>query len=68
MMDMNSQVIHALLPTGPELELGRESFAVQWQQRRGNLTVRTFQETKGMVGVRLGGFNQLVCIVLSLVF
>lgn len=66
-MDMNSQVIHALLPTGPELEICRESFAVQWEQRRRSLTVRTFQETKGMVGTRLGGFNQLVCMVPSLV-
>lgn len=62
-MDVNSQVIHALLPTGPELELCRESFAVQWEKRRTSLTVRTFQESKGISGVRWGGLNQLVRMI-----
>jgi hypothetical protein len=66
-MDVNSQVINALLPTGAELELCRESFAVQWRKRRGSLTVRTFQESKGVVGVRLGGLSQLVRVVQPLV-
>ncbi|KAJ5371988.1 hypothetical protein N7517_003994 [Penicillium concentricum] len=59
-MDVNSEVVHALLPTGPELELCRESFAVQWEQRRAALAVRTFQESKGMSGIRWGGLNQLI--------
>ncbi|KAJ5153991.1 uncharacterized protein N7500_009430 [Penicillium coprophilum] len=54
-MDVNSEVVHALLPTGPELELCRESFAVQWEQRRAALAVRTFQESKGISGIRWGG-------------
>lgn len=62
-MDVNSQVIHALLPTGPELELCRESFAVQWEKRRTSLTVRTFQESKGISGIRWGGLNQLVSTI-----
>lgn len=66
-IDVNSQVIHALLPTGPELEICRESFAAQWGERRDSLTVRTFQESKGVVGVRWGGFNQLVHMIPSLV-
>jgi hypothetical protein len=58
--DTNDQVIHALLPTGPELELCRESFTTQWVKRGNSLVVRTFQESKGVTGVRWGGFNQLV--------
>ncbi|KAF2275977.1 uncharacterized protein EI97DRAFT_419713 [Westerdykella ornata] len=61
-VDVNRQVIHALLPTGPELELCRESFTNQWVKRGKSLTVRTFQESKALTGVRLGGFNQLVCM------
>jgi hypothetical protein len=64
-MDVNSEVVHALLPTGPELELCRESFAVQWEQRRTTLTVRTFQESKGISGMRWGGLNQLVRMMMS---
>jgi hypothetical protein len=59
-VDVNAQVIHALLPTGPELELCRESFTTQWVKRGDKLTVRTFQESKGVTGIRWGGFNQLV--------
>jgi hypothetical protein len=59
-IDTNNQVIHALLPSGPELELCRESFATQWVIRGNSLVVRTFQESKGITGVRWGGFNQLV--------
>ncbi len=58
--NVNPQVIHALLPTGAELELCRESFAVQWERRRDKLTVRTFQESKGLTGLPLGGLDQLV--------
>ena len=57
-MDTNNEVIHALLPSGPELELCRESFTTQWVQRGNSLKVRTFQESKGITGVR--GLNQLV--------
>ena len=59
-VDVNTQVIHAILPSGPELEVCRESFTAQWVKRGDNLTVRTFQESKGITGTRWGGFNQLV--------
>ena len=59
-VDTNDKVVHALLPTGPELELCRESFAVQWAEHRERLIVRTFQESKGFMGIQWGGFNQLV--------
>jgi hypothetical protein len=59
-VDTNDQVIHALLPTAPELELCRESFTTQWVKRGNSLVVRTFQESKGVTGVRWGGFNRLV--------
>ena len=59
-VDTNNQVIHALLPSGPELELCRESFTTQWVKRGNSLVVRTFQESKGVTGVGWGGFSQLV--------
>lgn len=59
-MDVNRQIIHALLPTGPELELCRESFTSQWVKCGDKLTVRTFQKSKGVMGIGWGGFNQLV--------
>ena len=59
-VDTNNQVIRALVPSGPELELCRESFTTQWVRRGDSLVVRTFQESKGVTGVRWGGFNQLV--------
>jgi hypothetical protein len=59
-VDVNSQAIHALLPTSPELNLCRESFTTQWMSRGEKLTVRTFQESKGVTGIRVGGLNQLV--------
>ncbi|OCL00607.1 ankyrin, partial [Cenococcum geophilum 1.58] len=59
-VDVNTQVIHALLPSGPELEICRESFTAQWVKRGDDLTVRTFQESKGVTGTQWGGFNQLI--------
>lgn len=59
-VDTNSQVVSALLPTAPELEICRESFTSQWVKRGNTLMVRTFQESKGLTGVRLGGFSKLV--------
>jgi hypothetical protein len=61
-IDANNQVIRALLPTSAELELCREWFLVQWLKRENSLTVRTFQESKGLTGIRFGGLNQLVSI------
>jgi len=61
-MDMNNQIIRALLPSSAQLELCRDSFVDQLNSRRDSLTVRTFQESKGIVGVRIGGLNELVCI------
>jgi hypothetical protein len=59
-VDINRQCIRALLPSGPELELCRESFTTQLVKREKSLVVRTFQESKGVVGVRWRGLNQLV--------
>ena len=59
-IDSNNQIIHALLPSGPELELCRESFNAQWMANVDRLMVRTFQESKGVTGVRWRGFNKLV--------
>jgi hypothetical protein len=59
-VDVNSQALHALLPTSPELNLCRESFTTQWMSRGDKLMVRTFQESKGVTGIRVGGLNQLV--------
>jgi hypothetical protein len=59
-VDTNNEVIHALLPSSSELELCRESFAVQWVKRGDSLMVRTFQESKGITGINWRGFNQLV--------
>lgn len=54
-MDVNRSFIHALLPTGPELELCRESFTAQRVKRGNKLTVRTFQESKASQVSNLGG-------------
>lgn len=59
-MDTNTQAIQALLPSGTELELCRESFMAQWISRGDSLVVRTFQEQKGLTGFRPGGMSQLV--------
>ncbi len=59
-VDTNDKVIHALLPTGAKLELCRESFTIQWVKRGESLPVRTFQESRGVTGIRLGGLNRLV--------
>jgi hypothetical protein len=64
-MDMNSAIIHALLPSGTEHELVRESFARQWVERGQSsnlpsLTVRTYQEGTGPTVVKWGGFNKKV--------
>lgn len=59
-MDSNNQIIHALLPSGLELDLCRESFNAQWMANIDRLIVRTFQESKGVTGVRWRGFNKLV--------
>jgi hypothetical protein len=64
-VDVNRQVIRALLPTSSELDDCRESFTTQWVKRGDKLTVRTFQESKGVTGVRWGGFNQLVLLYLT---
>jgi hypothetical protein len=59
-VDVNDQIIHALLPSSAELELGRESFMTQWVSRGDKLTVRTFQESKGVTGIRRAGLSKLV--------
>lgn len=59
-MDTNSKILRALLPSSAELELCRESFIAQWAKRGNGLTVRTFQESKGVTELKFGGFNKLV--------
>jgi hypothetical protein len=59
-MDVNDKIIKALLPSSAELELARESFAVQWMKRGDTLMVRTFQESKAISGLRVAGLNQLI--------
>lgn len=59
-VDANPQIVHALLPTSAELEICRESFFTQWMQRRDKLTIRTFQESNGVVGVQWGNLNRMV--------
>lgn len=59
-VEANSEIVHALLPTGVELELCRESFAAQWVSRHGCFTVRTYQEGRGLTGFKWGGFNKKV--------
>jgi hypothetical protein len=48
--DTNEKNIKALQFDSFELELSREEFAKQWRQ--GSFQVRTFQESRGIVGVR----------------
>ncbi|KIM95406.1 hypothetical protein OIDMADRAFT_206491 [Oidiodendron maius Zn] len=59
-MDMNATVIGALLPGSAELKLCQETFTTQWAKRRESLTVRTFQESKAVIGIRFGGINKLI--------
>jgi hypothetical protein len=59
-MDANTEVLRALLPGSRELELCQRSFVAQWIKRGEGLTVRTFQESRGLAGTRLGGQNRLV--------
>jgi hypothetical protein len=57
-MDSNGAVIRALGLDSPELELSRESFLQQW--RRYCFRVKTFQESQGFSGVRIGSLNEKV--------
>ncbi|KAI9764880.1 MAG: hypothetical protein M1839_005696 [Geoglossum umbratile] len=59
-METNSEILHALLPSGVELELCRESFLNQWVREGGRLKVRTYQEGRGLTGLEWGGFNKKV--------
>ena len=59
-MDINPKILNALEPVAPELELCRESSNSQWVKRGIDLTIRTFQESKGLTGIKFGGFNKLV--------
>lgn len=57
----NPKIIQALLPDSESLELCRETFASQWSNRKDTITVRSFQESKGLTGIGIGGMNKLVC-------
>jgi hypothetical protein len=58
-MDSNKAVIRALGLDSPELELSRESFLQQW--RTYGFRVKTFQESRGFSGLRLGILSEKVC-------
>ncbi|KAI9771285.1 MAG: hypothetical protein M1840_002255 [Geoglossum simile] len=57
-VDVNTRVNNALFPSPELISICQESFTVQQVKRGDNLTVRTFQESKGITGTRRGGFNQ----------
>ncbi|PSN69445.1 ankyrin [Corynespora cassiicola Philippines] len=59
-IDVNTKIIHSLLPTASELETCRESFADLWDLKGSQLMVRTFQESRALTGIRFGGFNELI--------
>lgn len=59
-VETNSDIIHSLLPSSAELEVCRESFIAQWATRRETLTIRTYQEGRGPIGIKWGGFNKKV--------
>ena len=48
--DTHDQILQALQPGSEILELGREEFCEIWRER--GFTVRTFQESQGIAGVR----------------
>ena len=49
-MDTNGQISQTLQPGGEILELAREEFCELWREK--GFTVRTFQESQGIAGVR----------------
>lgn len=57
-VDSNDRVLRALGADSPELELGRESFVMLW--RKYKFSVKTFQESKPMLGVNFSILNDLV--------
>lgn len=58
-VDSSKQILRALSGAdSPELELGHEAFTRLWAAR--DFLVKTFQETKGMVGLNIGPLNDLV--------
>ena len=57
-VDSNATVIRALGIDSPELELSRESFLQQW--RTYGFQVKTFQESQGLAGIRIGILNDKV--------
>ena len=48
--DTHGQILQALQPGGEILELAREEFCELWREK--GFTVRTFQESQGIAGVR----------------
>lgn len=61
-LDVNSKILQALLPDSEGLESCRETFAAQWKDRKDVMTVRSFQESKGVTSLSFGRMNQLVRI------
>ena len=57
-MDTNEALIRSLGLDSPELELSRESFLQQW--RTCGFRVKTFQESLGFSGVRVGPLSEKV--------
>ena len=58
--DSNRQIIYALLPSAPELQLCRELFMAQWMANKDRLIIRTFQESESITGIRLANLNRLI--------
>ncbi|KAK2801756.1 hypothetical protein FQN51_005121 [Onygenales sp. PD_10] len=58
--NVNHHIIRSLLPSASELEQCRESFTAQWVKRGSKMTVRTFQESRGVTGIRYRGLDRLI--------
>jgi hypothetical protein len=58
-MDVNRANVSDLVP-GDTLEYSQSYFMALWTKNQERLTVRTFQESKAVLGTSLGGFNKLV--------
>jgi hypothetical protein len=60
-MDINNTILRDLVP-GDMLEQSQSDFMALWTKNLNRLTVRTFQESKAVLGTSLGGLNKLVLL------
>jgi len=58
-MDISTAIINELVP-GDKLDESQSYFMTLWTENPQRLTVRTFRESKAVLGTGLGGFNKLV--------